>query len=182
MRGWREGGERSLIDWHPWEETPLEGTTWVSPLGAMWITWRGQALVAGEFGQVLPRQVMACRVNRAPLPAEIRHIYEAAFSGETPTLAVSALGLTALERAILSTATEIPFGSTASYGTVAHWAGFPGRARAAGRAMSRAPLVYVIPTHRVIRADGSAAACQRDPVNDALRHYEHIHLGRRAGG
>lgn len=166
-----------VIEWYPWENTPLEGTTWTSPLGIMWITWRGWALVAGEFGADLPREVYGCQVRPASLPSEIRRIYEAAFSGETRALPVSTARLTLLERTILSTATEIPFGSTASYGTVAHWAGFPRRARAAGRAMSRSPLVYVIPTHRVIRADGTAAACQRDPVNDALRQYEHIHLG-----
>ncbi len=166
-----------MIDWHPWENAGLEGTIWTSPVGIMWITWRGRALVAGEFGTDVPQEVYGCRVKRASLPREIGRIYEAAFSGEAFILPVSADRLTLLERTILSTATEIPFGTTASYGTVAHWAGFPGRARAAGRAMSRAPLVYVIPTHRVIRADGTAAACQRDPVNDALRQYEHIHLG-----
>nr|WP_243239807.1 MGMT family protein [Sulfobacillus harzensis] len=112
----------------------------------------------------------------------MERLCEDAFGGRAITFSLFAGELTPLEQALLSTATEIPFGSTASYGTVAHWAGFPGRARAAGRAMSHSPLAYFIPTHRVIRADGSAAACQRDPLNDRLRAFEGIVLFRRSGG
>jgi O-6-methylguanine DNA methyltransferase len=51
-------------------------------------------------------------------------------------------------------ATEIPYASTRTYGDLAWDAGFPGAARAAGRAMSVCPLPLFVPCHRVIGAGG----------------------------
>jgi methylated-DNA-[protein]-cysteine S-methyltransferase len=51
--------------------------------------------------------------------------------------------------------TEIPFGETRSYGEIAERLGFPGGARAVGRANATNPIAIVIPCHRVIGADGS---------------------------
>lgn len=52
-------------------------------------------------------------------------------------------------------ATDLAYGSTASYGTVAQLAGNPKAARAVGSACATNPLPVVVPCHRVIRADGS---------------------------
>ena len=161
-----------------------------SPVGPMWVLHAGRALYAAEFRAVEGTAAGATVGGAAvvPMPDWIAQILDDLFAGRcNQDWSVVDTGFTALEKALLQTAAEqVPFGSTCSYSTLAHLAGFPGRARAAGRAMSRAPLAYLIPTHRIIRADGTAAACQRDPLNDQLRRLEHIELhptaSRRDGG
>ncbi|MBC8120893.1 MAG: methylated-DNA--[protein]-cysteine S-methyltransferase, partial [Gemmatimonadaceae bacterium] len=51
--------------------------------------------------------------------------------------------------------TRIPFGETCSYGQLAVASGYPGAARAVGRANATNRIPLVIPCHRVIGADGS---------------------------
>lgn len=50
---------------------------------------------------------------------------------------------------------EIPSGRFASYGSVAQAVGDPRAARAAGAAVGRNPLAWIIPCHRVLASDGS---------------------------
>jgi methylated-DNA-[protein]-cysteine S-methyltransferase len=52
-------------------------------------------------------------------------------------------------------ATDLAYGQTASYGTVAQLAGNPKAVRAVGTACATNPLPVVVPCHRVVRADGS---------------------------
>lgn len=58
-------------------------------------------------------------------------------------------------REVLDHLRDIPFGSTASYGTVAAAAGRPKASRAVGTACATNPLPILIPCHRVVRSDGS---------------------------
>jgi methylated-DNA-[protein]-cysteine S-methyltransferase len=52
-------------------------------------------------------------------------------------------------------ATDLAYGQTASYSTVAQLAGNPKAVRAVGTACATNPLPVVVPCHRVVRADGS---------------------------
>jgi methylated-DNA-[protein]-cysteine S-methyltransferase len=52
-------------------------------------------------------------------------------------------------------ASDLGYGETASYGTVARLAGNPRAVRAVGTACSTNPLPVIIPCHRVVRSDGS---------------------------
>jgi methylated-DNA-[protein]-cysteine S-methyltransferase len=58
-------------------------------------------------------------------------------------------------RAVLGHLREIPYGQTASYGTLAAAAGSPKAARAVGSACASNPLPIVLPCHRIIRSDGT---------------------------
>lgn len=58
-------------------------------------------------------------------------------------------------RAVLSHLTDIAFGSTASYASVAASAGNPRAVRAVGSACAHNPVPLVVPCHRVVRSDGS---------------------------
>lgn len=58
-------------------------------------------------------------------------------------------------REVLDHLRDIPFGSTASYGTVAAAAGRPKASRAVGTACATNPLPILVPCHRVVRADGT---------------------------
>ncbi len=61
----------------------------------------------------------------------------------------------AWDRLVLGAVREIPWGSTASYGSVAATIGRRGAARAVGGAVGRNPISLAIPCHRVIAGDGS---------------------------
>ncbi|RMG17898.1 MAG: MGMT family protein [Deltaproteobacteria bacterium] len=61
---------------------------------------------------------------------------------------------TAFEREIWAAAREVPPGATITYGELARAAGYPGAARACGRAMKRCPVALIIPAHRVVAAGG----------------------------
>jgi methylated-DNA-[protein]-cysteine S-methyltransferase len=52
-------------------------------------------------------------------------------------------------------ATDLGYGQTASYGTVARLAGNPKAVRAVGTACATNPLPVIVPCHRVVRSDGS---------------------------
>ena len=56
---------------------------------------------------------------------------------------------------VLRHLSEIPYGSTESYGQVAAASGSPRAVRAVGSACATNPLPIVVPCHRVVRSDGS---------------------------
>ena len=62
---------------------------------------------------------------------------------------------TPFQRGVWDALTEIPYGTTTSYGALAARIGRPGASRAVGAANGRNPLPVVIPCHRVIGADGT---------------------------
>jgi len=51
-------------------------------------------------------------------------------------------------------ATDVGYGRTASYGTLAALAGNPKAVRAVGTACATNPLPVVVPCHRIVRSDG----------------------------
>lgn len=57
-------------------------------------------------------------------------------------------------RAVLDQLPTIPYGTTATYRTVAARVDSPGAARAVGTACATNPLPVVVPCHRVVRGDG----------------------------
>jgi len=62
---------------------------------------------------------------------------------------------TAFQHEVWALLAEIPYGTTVSYGALAHRLGKPGSARAVGHANGRNPLPIVLPCHRVVGTDGS---------------------------
>lgn len=60
----------------------------------------------------------------------------------------------AFERAVWDELLRIPYGHTASYGSIARRVGQQGAARAVGRANGRNRIAIAIPCHRVIEASG----------------------------
>ncbi len=56
---------------------------------------------------------------------------------------------------VLHHLSDIAYGRTASYATVAQLAGSPKAVRAVGTACATNPLPVVVPCHRVVKADGS---------------------------
>ncbi len=63
--------------------------------------------------------------------------------------------LTDFQRAVLRSASRIPYGRTTSYGQIARGLRRPHAARAVGQALGANPLPLVIPCHRVVAAGGA---------------------------
>jgi methylated-DNA-[protein]-cysteine S-methyltransferase len=61
-------------------------------------------------------------------------------------------------------ATDIGYGHTASYRTLADFAGNPKAVRAVGTACATNPLPVVVPCHRVIRSDGAIGSYRGGPA------------------
>ena len=62
--------------------------------------------------------------------------------------------LSPFQQKVLKTAMKIPYGSVATYGSLAGKIGCPRGSRAVGNALARNPFPLVIPCHRIIRGDG----------------------------
>ena len=63
-------------------------------------------------------------------------------------------GAPEFQRRILRAAVSIPFGEARSYAWVADHAGNPRAVRAAGTALGRNPVPFIVPCHRVVRTGG----------------------------
>ena len=71
---------------------------------------------------------------------------------ELPPVDVAA---TAFQWRVWQALTRIPAGETRSYAEIARAIGEPGAARAVGHACGANKLAFIVPCHRVVRADGS---------------------------
>lgn len=60
--------------------------------------------------------------------------------------------------------TDIAFGTTASYATLARLSGSPKAVRAVGTACATNPTPIVVPCHRVIRSDGAVGSYRGGPA------------------
>ena len=80
-------------------------------------------------------------------------------------------------RAVLEATRRIPYGEVRPYSWVAEEAGSPRAARAAGSALSRNPVAFLVPCHRVISSDGTLGPYGMGPnVKAALLRAEGVVL------
>ena len=83
---------------------------------------------------------------------------------------------TAFQRSVWQALREIPYGRTASYGTVAVEIGAPTAARAVGGANARNPISIVVPCHRVIGGSGALTGYAGGfPAKQWLLEHERAH-------
>ena len=137
------------------QSTGATGTrTWVqeSPLGPLTITVGAAGLRSLRYGST-PETKAASEPE--PTVADALDAYFAGDLGAPSALRVDLTGLTTFTRAVLSTLAAVPPSELVGYGQLAAMAGYPGRARAVGRAMASNPVPIVIPCHRVVAGDGS---------------------------
>jgi methylated-DNA-[protein]-cysteine S-methyltransferase len=98
------------------------------------------------------------RVLRAPKPVApaVRELTEYFESGRRAfDLAVDLEWLPAFQQLVLRELGAVPYGETATYGTLAARIGRPRAARAVGGALNRNPVPIVVPCHRVVGTSGS---------------------------
>jgi O-6-methylguanine DNA methyltransferase len=95
-------------------------------------------------------------VGRVPeMPARLADQVQRRLRGErTSGPPLDLRSLTEFEQAVLRKTMEIPFGEVRPYSWVAREIARPRAVRAVGSALAGNPVPFVIPCHRVVRADG----------------------------
>jgi O-6-methylguanine DNA methyltransferase len=150
-----ETGRRSEGAVDAWAE--LDG-----PIGTLYIAWGPAGITtverAGdasgfEFDAMLRTGRPVTRVPR--IPRDLAGKITRQLAGEwRDDLPLDFGGLTAFAAATLRHTMRIPWGEVRPYAWVAREIGRPRAVRAVGTALGNNPLPFVIPCHRVVRADG----------------------------
>lgn len=97
----------------------------------------------------LARRWPAARLEEDP--TRVQPLARAAFGGERTALHVMGAPF---QIKVWEALLTIPEGQVTTYGEIAAATGHPGASRAAGTAVGRNPLAWLIPCHRVLRRDG----------------------------
>jgi O-6-methylguanine DNA methyltransferase len=132
------------------------------PIGPLYVAWGAKGISAVErAGDAAGFELTyALRTGRpvqrvGSMPERLARGVRRRLAGErTDGPAVDLGGLTEFERDVLRKTMEIPFGEVRPYAWVAREIGRPRAVRAVGSALARNPIAFVIPCHRVVRADG----------------------------
>ncbi len=114
---------------------------------------RDEATFQTWFRRQLGRPLMRC----AMLPEELAEAIREQLHRHDRRVPLDLRASTDFERAVLWTTRDIPRGEVQTYGWIARQIGEPGTAKDVGAALSRNPILYLIPCHRVVRSDGSLA-------------------------
>jgi O-6-methylguanine DNA methyltransferase len=132
------------------------------PIGPLYVAWGAGGITAVERAgdadgfeteYQLRHGRALLRLPRAPqrLAAQLdKRLHGQRSSG----LAIDLSILTAFEQAVLRKTMEIPYGEVRPYAWVAREIARPRAVRAVGTALANNPIPFVIPCHRVVRADG----------------------------
>jgi len=130
-----------------------------SPVGPLFLaaTARGLCRISYRFdGQEdeLARS-FGLRVLRVPLD-DVRRELDEYFEGRRRAFDLRLdLRVAPFHEAVLHELARVPYGRTATYGSLAAKVGRPRAARAVGTVMNRNPIPIVLPCHRVVGANGS---------------------------
>ena len=136
---------------------PLE-----TPFGPIYVAYRGGVVVSAgaardseSFARAVARDtgVIPCAEDAVPEPLRGRLL--AHLAGKRRFLDVDLTRLRPFQRQVLEKTAEIPRGEVRPYSWIAREIGAPGAVRAVGTALGHNPIPFIVPCHRVVRADGS---------------------------
>ncbi len=127
--------------------------------GELLIAWEDDVVVYLDFGldaERAKRYVREGQRYEAPLPPHLKQAlddYENRLPNALERISCR-LDVTDFQRRVLTNLRRIPFGETASYGTLAKMMGSEKAARAVGGALNRNPIALIYPCHRIIGTSG----------------------------
>ena len=133
-----------------------------SQLGELWVAWTAQGIRAvmrdvddAGFAQWYGRRFGIAPRRVSAVPAALADGIHRALIGEgRGAVRFDLRGLTPFEQDVLHTALRIPRGEVRPYNWIARRIGRPLAVRAVGTALANNPIPFLIPCHRVVRADG----------------------------
>lgn len=131
-------------------------------IGDMWIAWTARGVraamrfvTAEEFARWYADRYGVAPLRAGALPEGLRRNVLALLAGDRDAhVEFDLAALRPFERAVLETTLRIPRGEVRPYNWVARRIGKPLAVRAVGTALAHNPIPYLIPCHRVVRADG----------------------------
>lgn len=137
--------------------TAVEG-----PIGALFIAWGAEGITAVEragdpdgFETAYELRFGRPVVRVPAMPPRMSTQVQRRLGGErTSGPHIDLATLTEFEQAVLRKTMEIPYGEVRPYSWVAREIARPRAVRAVGSALAHNPVPFVIPCHRVVRADG----------------------------
>jgi AraC family transcriptional regulator of adaptative response/methylated-DNA-[protein]-cysteine methyltransferase len=95
-----------------------------------------------------------------------------AFNGYLPVI----VNATPFQLAMWKSVLTIPWGKTSTYASIAADAGYPDAVRAAGTAIGKNPVLFLIPCHRVVLSSGKCGDYLHGPLKKKeLLNYEFVH-------
>lgn len=145
-----------------------------TPVGALVIQARGDALIAADF-------VVSARPARAtlrnPVLREARAQVRAYFARRLRSFDLPLVFAgTPFQVAVWTLVSELETGELVSYSDVARAVGSPRAHRGVAAAMARSPFDLFIPAHRVIGADGTIKGAGSNSIRRRLLKFEGITL------
>ncbi|MFP7479916.1 methylated-DNA--[protein]-cysteine S-methyltransferase [Terribacillus saccharophilus] len=128
-----------------------------TPLGNVQITATDQLITSITFGEPLP-------INENLLTSLAQTQLQAYFAGELTDFQLP-LGMngTAFQQRVWEQVSQIPYGSSAFYSTIAEDAGNGRAVRAAASAVGRNTFAIVVPCHRVVGRNGIVTGYRWEP-------------------
>ena len=115
----------------------------------------GAARDAAAFERSVAQELGVAPIADAEMPEQLRTAILEHLEGRRRFLDVDLSWLRPFHRRVLEKTAEIPRGEVRPYSWIAREIGSPGATRAVGTALGRNPIPFIIPCHRVVRADGS---------------------------
>lgn len=128
-----------------------------SPMGPMMMVSDGTALTELRFSDTGATAPMTAASHPPELPVfqETRRWLDTYFNGGKPqSMPQLKPQGTSFQQMVWQRLMEIPYGKTATYGTIARIVGCRS-AQAVGGTVGRNPIAILIPCHRVVGSDGS---------------------------
>ncbi|MEF9475843.1 MAG: methylated-DNA--[protein]-cysteine S-methyltransferase [Candidatus Mariimomonas ferrooxydans] len=131
---------------------PVHYDTFESPVGLLYLIFSKKSLVGISFNK--PDNA-AFKKGSAPegFIKELEDYFKGTDKGFNQTTRF--LKGTDFEKRVWSCLKDIPFGETRTYKWIAEKTGNPSATRAVGQALSKNPILIVLPCHRIIESDGS---------------------------
>lgn len=137
-----------------------------SPIGPLALAVDEAGKLRGlSFGdglaRAMRREYPAARLTAGAAPAAVADLLAAYFDGDREALTRASWSLDGavagdgFQARVWRALSDVPAGTTISYGEMARRAGEPGAAQAAGAALNRNPIPLVLACHRVVGAGGA---------------------------
>lgn len=123
-----------------------------TPLGDLYCLIENEKIIYLSPNPIKPHPLINANIH--PLFKECKAQMDAYFSRELQSFSLPFdLKKTPFTQKVLRFLLEIPFGETRSYAQLAHSIGHPKAHRAIGSALSKNPLLLILPCHRIIRSN-----------------------------
>jgi methylated-DNA-[protein]-cysteine S-methyltransferase len=156
--------------------SPRSYWIWPSPVGQLLLTGDGHGLRGLNFQDgAHPLEIdEEWKKERGPFKDVIKQL-ERYFAGRLQKFTIPlALEGTAFQLSVWHALKTIPYGVTASYGTIAKKIGNPNASRAVGAANGQNPVSIIVPCHRIIGQSGHLVGYGGGlPIKEALLELEH---------